>query len=217
MYADETFRLTLIAVGAGREPVFLDSTTRWTTSDTTVATLSYSKDTQTDLIGIRPGTVTIRASVGVYTTSVVLTVLPAPILTNGGFVVEAFSVIEYQYSSAPNRWYYAPQLRVRGSTVSDLKLIKKLTFEFSGVPNVAECNASIVIAGMQPNDLFREIYGDYQLEFDFGGKLPSGTTALAHITLTEGTGTQVLTVAGPVVSGALPTTYTGGNPQWLCR
>ena len=71
----------------------------------------------------------------------------------------------------------------------------------------------LAVRGTRPNELFREIYGDFQITFDSGnGARATGPVAFAHLAVTDSTGLHVVTVAGPIVAGLFPTTYTGGSP-----
>jgi hypothetical protein len=198
----------------------------WTSSDPTVVSVSIVDGRTGDLTALSPGEVSITATFGGKTVSAGITVLrpiappsAPPIASVGGFEVESFSMVEFQYPSAPGRWFYAPLMRVRARDDGNGAAITLLDFEISGFGSLPVCNAFIHIGPGGAKDLFLEIYGDYQLAFFHrDGTRATGTSAQVVINVRDGAGIKrSLTVTGPIVSGALPTTYTGRNPEWLCQ
>lgn len=112
-------------------------------------------------------------------------------------------------TSAPNQWFYAPQLRVRaspGRTVSVLLL--RFTIPAIGGFNDWGCAATLTSAARELNG---EVYGDWAFEIGPADQA-SGADATAIVTYVDDARTMATrTVRGPVVRGSLPTTY-GGDP-----
>jgi len=71
----------------------------------------------------------------------------------------------------------------------------------------------------QSADLFREIYGDFELTFDRPGARATPGAASAVVYVRDGGGNVgKVTASGPVVPGGLPESYTGGTIEdpWSC-
>jgi len=61
------------------------------------------------------------------------------------------------------------------------------------------------------------VYGDWMFTVFGPGRMATGEGATAIVSFTDSSGANgVVTVHGPVVKGALPTTYTGGVDGGLC-
>ena len=125
-------------------------------------------------------------------------------------VIESFFVTEHQYESAPNQWYYAPQLRVRASSGRSLSvLVLRFTIPGVGYPPSWGCGATITSAGRELNG---EVYGDWAFEIGGDGPRASRDDATAVVTFVDDAGTMdSRTVHGPVVGGSGPGTYGGDS------
>jgi len=125
--------------------------------------------------------------------------------------ITSFSMIEFQYPG-DSRWFYAPQILVTESGGKGSAEIHRLDFSIPGIPGIpATCSTGIYIAPGQSHNLVGELYGDWELAI-FGSKRAEPGEATAVVTYTDATGRRVaLTARGPIVSGSLPTTYTGGR------
>lgn len=183
----------------------------WTNSDTLVADLRTSGPAVASLVGLRAGTVVVTASADGRTDSTRVTILPRPAGTEPlPIIVDDFHVIEYQYPSGTGQWYYAPQLRLRDATGVAAAAVVGMAFELPGFGPLPPCMTDRPITSTAL-DVFREVYGEYQLSFFRTGVRAEPGLAAATLTIRlGGTDSLVLTTKGPIVSGSLPTTYTGG-------
>jgi hypothetical protein len=139
--------------------------------------------------------------------------VPTGTPTSGSTVaasIASFSVVEVQ-SVPGGGWYYAPQLRIAATGNIGIT-VTSLHFEIPGLlPAPLTCGAWHVNAGTS-GDLFREIYGDYELTIDNSGNRSTGGVATAVLTVTDDNGTLgTITGQGPIVSGSPPMTYTTGG------
>ncbi len=139
-----------------------------------------------------------------------------PLPTGGSVQVAAFRMIEFQYPSS-GRWHYAPQLTLVGPAEGLSDVITRITFEIPGLGRIPPCNAFLVLNSGQTMDLFTEIYGEYSFTIDQTGSRATSDIASAVLTLKDSRGTETtLAFSGKIVAGALPTTYTGGRPPFIC-
>jgi hypothetical protein len=127
--------------------------------------------------------------------------------------IESFTMIEYQYPSAPGWWSYAPQIRVDETSGHGSITIFRIDITIPGFgPSPGVCSTGIRVAAGSGRDLVSERYGDYELSYDAGGKRAEPGEATVVLTYSDETGRKgTLSAHGPIVSGALPTTYTGGQ------
>ena len=126
-------------------------------------------------------------------------------------------MIEFQYSNDPSGvWYYAPQIRVRETTSRGGAQVTKLKFS---TDVGSQCISGLGVSPGQTRDVFQEIYGDYQLSFfESNGEKWFLRQVTLTVTYIDDTGrTAVTSAVGPVVAGALPTSYTGGIPTTTIR
>ncbi|MEO7521292.1 MAG: Ig-like domain-containing protein [Gemmatimonas sp.] len=189
----------------------------WTSSNPAVATVSSLGHHSGEVLAISPGTFTITATVEGKSASVTLAVVPTPGVEATILEVESFTMIEFQYPGATGRWFYAPQLRVRIRGNANGASITRLDFTIPGLGSAPSCNTYIRFSGGSTVELFPEIYGDYPYTLEQVGVRASGADARATLTLTDSNGKdRTLVLTGKIVAGSLPTTYTGGNPAWLC-
>ena len=190
----------------------------WTTSDSAVVIVTAMTPRSARVVGVGAGTSNITVTLAGKSASVKFTVQPTPATDDSALIVESFTMIEFEYPSARGRWFYAPQLRVRASGTFKAAFITRMEFEIPELGPAPPCNAAISVGAGAAIDLFHEIYGDYQLTFNRDGFRASGTEAKVTITVADGSGRKRnVVVKGAIVHGELPTTYTGGNPAWLCQ
>lgn len=139
-----------------------------------------------------------------------------PSTSSSLILVDSFLVIEFAYPSAAG-YQYAPQLRVHEAGNGSGAVLTGLDFDIPGIGPAPPCRTLFGIGAGQTVDLFREIYGDYQYVISRQDARATGEDATATITVTDRRGANTkLTVTGKIVHGALPDTYTGGNPAWVC-
>ena len=189
-----------------------EGTIVWSSSDIRIAYVESVGETAASVVGLRPGSVSINATVVGRTISTTLTVLGAAAPGEDvPVVVDDFHVIEFQYPSAPGHWFYAPQLRLHDTTgVADAAVIR-MAFEIPGFGGPSPACTTNRLVASTPVDVFREMYGDYEFTIDKPGARATAGMATAIITLRVGKSAIMLTASGPVVPGSLPTTYTGGS------
>jgi len=168
------------------------------------------------VVAVGPGQAIVTARVdGLIAAATVTVPAPTSLGTSDVMLVDSFSMIEFQYASAPGHWFYAPQVRVHatpGHTASVLVL--KFSIPGLGNPPPFGCGANLSV---MPRDLFGEVYGDWLLEIDDRDRRATGEPATATITFVDDAGTVATrVVSGPIVQGSLPTTYTGGENGGAC-
>lgn len=168
--------------------------------------------------GVSAGVATVTATTEGKTQTIQLTVSPLPGSSGAILVVESFTVIEFQYPSQPNHWHYAPLVRVRETGAGGAVAITGYDFIIPGLGRSPACATYRRVDRGATLDLFREVYGDYGFTIAQAGARATGAPATALITIRDGNGPETtLTVTGPIVSGSLPTTYTGGTVDWRCN
>lgn len=184
----------------------------WESADTTVARVRqpYSPPSRFAMLdAVAPGTTTVTARTGGLTSTMSATVTAV----SGGSVavtIQDFRMIEFQYSPE-GRYHYAPQVRVAVSGAA----VHVLRMEFMMPPESTEtmsvCAAAHWVAPGTASELFREVYGDYSITFDFnGGARVNARTVALKLYYVAQDGVRTVTATGPVVAGGLPTTYSGG-------
>ena len=220
---------TVLVVGT-RQPLFLTARTAggqvlagrvgsWSSSDSRVVSVA-----QNGAVNLTPGnpaalayangsgSATITATVDGRSASVKIHVV-SPTATQSVLTIESFSMIEYKYDGEPDQWYYAPIVRLRETTGARSADVLAVQFHMPGFGYTMKCGARLHVLSGQSVDMFRESYGDYPLSYyrpPDGRALPGLATAL--ITVRDDNGAiALLSMEGPIVSGSLPTTYTGGH------
>jgi hypothetical protein len=165
-------------------------------------------------VGVGTAVVTVRADG--LTASAMLTVeAPTSTANSGALTVNAFSVVEFRYGSAPDQPFYAPQLLVTAATSTSVTILT-LVFHIPGlddpIPAIG-CGGRILAGATR--QLNGEVYGD--CTFSLFGQRATGEPATAVVTFIDDTGaTGTITVRGPIESGGLPGTYTGGENGGPC-
>ena len=168
--------------------------------------------------GLSAGVATVSATVQGKSQTVLISVSDLPVPSGAVLVVDSFSVVEFQYPSAPNNWYYAPLVRVRETGLGNALAVVGYDFIIPGFGPAPPCATYRPVGRGVTLDLFREVYGDYGYTLWNSGARAAGRVATALITVRDGSGPPTtLTVTGPIVSGSLPTTYTGGTVEWRCN
>jgi hypothetical protein len=205
---DDTAQLNAtLVMSDGRR---LGTTARWTSSDTQVVAMRRFGGA----LGLAPGKAIITATID---SPPLQAQVPAVVLAkgaetaSGALVVQRFSMMEFQYPSAPNSWFYAPQ--IQATTAPGRRVfISYVIFSIPGlddpIPGWA-CDASLSAGTVV--ELNGEVYGDWTMSL-FGDRQATGADATARITYTDDSGvSSTLTLHGPIVHGSLPTTYSGGG------
>lgn len=136
----------------------------------------------------------------------------------GNILIESFSVIEVQYPSAPGRWYYAPLVTMKAPSTSNGGDVLSVAIT---IPDLGtwECSATRRVAPGSTIELFREVYGDFELTFMHGDghRIPTAVASI-DVLVRENGGTARLNASAGVKEGDFPASYTGGrvdNP-WTC-
>jgi hypothetical protein len=127
-------------------------------------------------------------------------------------VVRGFSVLEIGDSTG---WMYAPQLLLADTAAGNgLRIVG---FEMLDIPGLGGPFPRLWAVGIsmppgQDTPLFPPSYGDWPVEyFGKGGPRATGDTARARLTYRDSLGRlYARTVEGPIVPGALPTTFGSG-------
>jgi len=130
-------------------------------------------------------------------------------------VIRDFSVLELGGGS----WFYAPQLLLADSAGGTGFQI--VGFEMLDIPGLTPPFPRLWAIGLsvppdQDVQVFAESYGDWPVEYYASdGRRTVGTTARARLTYRDLAGRfHATTVEGPIVPGALPTTYSGSCTGW---
>lgn len=133
-----------------------------------------------------------------------------------GTLSASFSIIEYQDPSS-GTWYYAPQVQLTETSGRGALFVPKLSFSISGLGAMpAVCISNLWVDPGGGVQVFREVYGDYQIVMDQAGyRATSGTSGMRVVYRDTGGHVDSLDVDGPIVPGSRPTTYTGGVLQHI--
>ena len=136
----------------------------------------------------------------------------------GSVVVESFFVVEYEYGGSPG-WNYAPQVVVSSPAGGSGVYADLSNLSVPGVGTVSGPATCRRVASGARVSLVDEVYGDYEFSMSNSGNRASGGEATIVLSAVDGLGTiNRLTLRGPIVPGALPSTYSGGpSRDSLCR
>lgn len=138
--------------------------------------------------------------------------------TESTLLVDDFKAIEHEYSA--DYWNYAPQIKVADSSGSNLSLVG---FKMESIGSVQLSGAEFVAYPgkftLTPTytQIFPELYGAYPIGIEFSGGvlIPNPGPMRGWLFYRDANENYfVRAVEGPVVRGALPTTYTGGCGWW---
>lgn len=167
-------------------------------------------------VAIAPGGAVVEARIDNVTLArAEITVTPPNGVVSGALVVHDFWMVEFQYPTAPDHWFYAPQMTLSAAPGRTVTL---LTVRFS-VPGLHgsvswSCGGSL---GAESRLLNGEVYGDWTFTMDSPGYRASNDVPTATVTFVDDTGaTGSATLNGTVVQGTLPTTYSGGRNGGPC-
>jgi len=212
---EETVLVVITRDATGRQ---LNDPVAWSSSSPGTVQVTSPGYAVARVKGLSAGVATVSATVQGKSQTIVISVADLSAPSGAVLVVDSFSVIEFQYPSAPNQWYYAPLVRVRETGLGGAVAVIGYDFIIPGFGQAPPCATYRPVGRGATLDLFREVYGDYGYTLYSGGARATGTVATALITVRDGSGPPAtLTVTGPIISGALPTTYTGGAVEWRCN
>ena len=217
MYVGEWVTLFLRATNAAGDEEAANIAATWSTSDTGVATAEARGSRETAVAAMRPGLVTITATLLGRSASRALTIRPLPDASSSLLSAEAFRMIEFQYPSTPDQWFYAPEMRLRGTGNKDGAVVTRMTFLIPGLDAELPCTTGINVGANSAVQIFNEIHGDFRFTLAQSGVRSTGGEATAIITVTDGRGvTTDIAAKGPIVSGKLPQSYPSGGVALSC-
>lgn len=189
----------------------------WKSSSEDVASVVASGDGMASVFPMSEGVTTITATADGISGSVTFTVTPNPNAV-GNILIESFSVVEVQYQSAPGRWYYAPLVTMKAPATSNGGDVLNIAIT---IPDLGtwECRATRRVAPGSTIELFREVYGDFELTIHHsdGHRIPPAIASV-EVLVRENGDTARLNASAGVKAGDFPASYTGGrvdNP-WDC-
>ena len=189
----------------------------WKSSDEGVASVVASGDGAASVFATGAGVATITATADGISGSATISVNPNPNAV-GNVIIESFSVVEVQYSSAPGRWYYAPLVTMKAPATSNGGEVLSIAIT---IPDLGtwECRARRRVASGSAIELFREVYGDFELTIHHsdGHRIPPGVASI-EVLVRENGGTARLNAYAGVKAGDFPASYTGGrvDNSWDC-
>jgi hypothetical protein len=216
LYPAERSTLLLRVSDASGAPVEGGAAPTWTTSDPAVVSVTASGLRASQVVGQRVGWSTITATIDGRSASLTIVVVPTPSAVSSLLVVESFWMIEFEYPSAPGRWFYAPQIRLREPGNASGAAVTGVDFDIPGFGGIPSCRTHVPVPAGTTIDLFQEVYGDFQYTIVQPGGRAMGAVATAILTLGDGRGlAERVVVTGPIVPGELPTTYSSPT-VWSC-
>ena len=210
IHVGESVTLILRATDAGGAEVAANIAASWITSDAGVATAESRGSRETTVMAMRPGIVTITATLQGRSVSRTLTILPSQDAAGSLVAVESFRVIEFQYSSVPGQLFYAAQIRLRATGNQDGAVAASMTFLIPGLRAVPSCKA--VISVNSSVEMFIALYDDSQFRGAHAGVRATEGEATVIVTVTDGRGVSTEILArGPIVADRLPRTPSGSE------
>jgi hypothetical protein len=181
--------------------------TAWTSSDSQIVTVGSGTGR---LIAGAPGRAVITASTtnpSLQAQASVIVLPPPTTDPDGSLIVERFYMTEFQYPSAPNRWYYAPQIQVAAAP-GRIAYVGLLTLSIPGLGGATPPFTCTAVITSPARDLNGEVYGDWAMSIDYNGAQANGSDATATIAYVDDSSvTRTMTVKGPIIPGGLPTTH----------
>ena len=167
-------------------------------------------------VGVGTAVVTVSAE-GLTATAMLTVEAPPNVTRSGALTVDAFSVVEFEYETAPGWKFYAPQLLV---TAAPSTSVTVLTLEFH-IPGLDEPIPIIGCGGLVSAGATRrlngELYGDWAFTVDDPGHHATGEPSTAVVTFIDDTGAVgTITVRGAIEPGEPPDTYSGGENGGAC-
>jgi hypothetical protein len=164
---------------------------------------------RTSLYAVGDGTATITATVDGKSASITAYAYLDPPTTN--LVNVDFTIIDVDGNG------FAPMVKVTLPSGSPDIDVVGLSFSMPGITSLSLCRAVRHVASGGSAEMFREVYGDYELLFS-GGKPTAPPAITVFVRDANGIVSKVVAV-GKIVPGAMPTTYTGGllmEPWQIC-
>lgn len=133
---------------------------------------------------------------------------------SGALRIAVASMIEFQYPGFAG-FYYAPQIQVAETTGNAAVTVTGAQFSIPGHTTWL-CGTDQRVEAGEVRELLPELYGDYPLTFDNGGRSSGEVSIVVSFADQAGQSTS-LTARVPITPGALPATYTGGRGgSWSC-
>lgn len=130
----------------------------------------------------------------------------------GAALTVEYRMLEYFAVTAGDdtTWTYAPRISATETTGRGRAILAGATFHLPASPSWAFCVSALPVEAGSNAELIREVYGSWELEFAYGVRMPPGPLAV-DLTFQDDAGRmRRMTVAGSVVPGAPPETYSGG-------
>ena len=119
-------------------------------------------------------------------------------------------MIEFQYPSLPDQWFYAPKMRLRLIGNTNAVLVAGMTFQIPGLDAAPPCRPALGVRANSVVEILNEIPGDFHFTITQASVRSTGGEATAVVTVTDGRGARTDIVAkGPIVAGKLPQKYRG--------
>jgi hypothetical protein len=206
----------LVTDATGR--VVPNASIEWSSGDPTIATAESRATGEVRIVAASPGNVAVGASALGAGTFVFVWVRPRS-TGPSPVVVDDFRMIAVRLVPSDN-WYYAPSIVLRDTSALGGSAVIRASFELPDSPATPECATQREIP-RTGRELFPEVQGAYGASVGSSiGVLPRAGQAVAHLTVRTGAGTAVtMTITGPIVVRALPTTYADDPPaaeEMLC-
>jgi hypothetical protein len=215
-------RTIAVNVRDSRSQPFENGLVTWSSNDTAVVKVAPKGNCgpgatpgcyRTSVYTISSGTAKITATIDGISTIVTVEV---PTVVAGASGISAdFHVIAYGNNA------YAPFIKVTETSGNSRADIIAVFFSMPGVVGPVKggwlCSGSAALEAHGSNDLFQEVYGEYQMAF--GGANATSDTAHATLYVRRQPGVAAtLELTAVAVPGTLPTTYTGGRlvNVWNC-
>ena len=140
-----------------------------------------------------------------------------------GITIESFSVVEFFWPDPPvgaTHWYYAPLLAVRAQSGAGVQ-VSAVQVDVPAISDIY-CTAHRAIEPGGSVELFRVIYGDYELSVDHGSVRADPRMASASVFFVDANGNSgIVSALGPIVSGpAFPETESAlgtVTDEWQCK
>jgi hypothetical protein len=191
------------------ELIMSDGTRRPTAAQLSSSNAQVAAVRDGQIVGLSPGGATIVASVDSLVAEASVIVFAVPVGSpSDALIIQRFYMIELQYDNRPTLWYYAPQIRVVAAS-GRTAYITQISFVVPGLDAIQPHDCFVHVTDAQPLDLNADFYGDWSMSIETS-RQASGTDATAMITVVDETGrSAALTIAGPIVRGGPPASYSG--------
>jgi hypothetical protein len=202
---------TVTAVVTRNGQPVTNAAVQWTTSDSAIAAVTPRGAMTAEMTFRTPGVTTISASAEGLSTTITAVSFTSQPGTRTAVVISSFMMVQYQYPSEPNRWFYAPLITVKdagglGGAVTSLQ------FSIPGMLISLPCRTDRRFGPDETLNVLPDVYGDYELAFE-GARLPQGIASATIIVKDGANKVDTLHATGPFINGVLPTTYTTGRVE----